>query len=35
LNALLWIAKVEVPPQGVVSFVSEDDLKQNLDPKGK
>lgn len=35
LNALLWIAKVEVPPQGVVSFVSAEDLKQNLDPKGK
>ncbi len=35
LNALLWIAKVEVPPQGVVSFVSEEELKQNLDPKGK
>ncbi|MBT3596726.1 MAG: hypothetical protein HN505_12210 [Verrucomicrobia bacterium] len=35
LNALLWIAKVEVPPQGVVSFISEEDLSKNLDPKGK
>ena len=35
LNGLLWLAKVEVPAGGVVSEVSEDDLKQNLDPKGK
>jgi type 1 glutamine amidotransferase len=33
LNALLWIAGVEVPPEGVVSFVTPEDLKQNLDPK--
>jgi hypothetical protein len=33
LNALLWIAKVEVPAEGVKSEVSEEDLKQNLDPK--
>ena len=33
LNALLWVAKVEVPPNGVVSFVTEEDLKRNLDPK--
>ncbi len=35
LNALLWIAKVEVPPNGVECSVSADDLKQNLDPKGR
>lgn len=34
LNALLWLAKVEVPKQGVASAVSEADLAQNLDPKG-
>jgi hypothetical protein len=33
LNALLWIAKVEVPSEGVKSEVKEGDLKQNLDPK--
>ena len=33
LNALLWIAKVEVPPDGVTSTVSEKDIEQNLDPK--
>lgn len=35
LNALLWIAKAKVPANGVESVVSEDDLKQNLDPKKK
>jgi len=35
LNALLWICKLEVPKDGVTSTVSEDDLKANLDPKGK
>ncbi|MDA7618533.1 ThuA domain-containing protein [bacterium] len=35
LNALLWIAKVEIPPHGVVSFVTNNDLATNLDPKGK
>jgi hypothetical protein len=35
LNAILWIAKVEVPPNGVECSVTEDDLKQNLDPKGR
>ena len=33
LNAILWIAKVDVPPQGVESKVSEADLKANLDTK--
>ena len=35
LNALLWIAKVEVPKNGVETSVSEADLAANLDPKGK
>src|SRR5688500_14410079 len=34
LNALVWLAKAEVPANGVESTVSEEDLKQNLDPKG-
>ena len=33
LNALLWIAKAEVPAQGVASEITTDELKQNLDPK--
>jgi hypothetical protein len=33
LNALLWVSKVEVPADGVVSAVSEAELKQDLDPK--
>jgi hypothetical protein len=33
LNAMLWIAKVEVPANGVDVVVTEADLKQNLDPK--
>lgn len=33
LNALLWLAKVEVPAKGVESKITLDDLKQNLDPK--
>ena len=33
LNALLWVAKVEVPPEGVQSRVSQEDLMLNLDPK--
>jgi hypothetical protein len=35
LNALLWIAKADVPQNGVESSVTEDELKQNLDPKKK
>jgi hypothetical protein len=35
LNALLWVSKVEVPTEGVSSEVSEEDIKANLDPKGK
>jgi hypothetical protein len=35
LNALLWICKIEVPADGVVSTVRAEDMKANLDPKGK
>jgi hypothetical protein len=35
LNALLWIAKVEVPSNGVESTLEPSDLEKNLDPKGK
>ena len=35
LNALLWIAKAEVPANGVDVVVTEADLKANLDPKKK
>lgn len=34
LNGLLWVAKVEVPVDGVKSVVTAEDLEQNLDPKG-
>lgn len=34
LNALLWVAKVEVPANGVQSQVTPEQLKQNLDNKG-
>jgi type 1 glutamine amidotransferase len=33
LNAILWLAKVEVPKEGVASTVTDDDLTANLDPK--
>jgi hypothetical protein len=34
LNALVWVTGAEVPAGGVDSRVEEEDLKQNLDPKG-
>jgi len=34
LNALLWIAKIDVPPGGVVDTIKPEDLSVNLDPKG-
>lgn len=34
LNALVWVTAAEVPEDGVVSRVGDEDLKQNLDPKG-
>jgi len=33
LNALLWIAKAEVPAKGVSCAVTQEELKQNLDVK--
>ncbi|MBM3878053.1 MAG: hypothetical protein FJ386_15300 [Verrucomicrobia bacterium] len=35
LNGLLWLAKAEVPANGVESTVTDEDLKSNLDPKGQ
>ena len=35
LNGILWIAKVEVPTNGVSSTVTAAALEQNLDPKGR
>ena len=35
LNAILWTAKLDVPSGGVKSSVSDDELKENLDPKGR
>ena len=35
LNALLWLAKADIPKDGVASKVSVEELKQNLDPKGR
>jgi hypothetical protein len=33
LNAVLWLAKMDVPPDGVNSSVSAEDLAADLDPK--
>ena len=33
LNAMLWLAKVEVPAEGVDSQITQKDLDANLDPK--
>ncbi len=35
LNAILWIAKAEVPANGVQCTVTEEQLLANLDPKGQ
>jgi hypothetical protein len=35
LNALVWVAGVEVPADGVASTVTAEELKQNLDVKRK
>jgi type 1 glutamine amidotransferase len=35
LNAIVWVAKADVPPQGVGAEVTPDELKQNLDRKGR
>jgi type 1 glutamine amidotransferase len=34
LNAIVWIAKGDVPPDGIQSAVTPEDLEKNLDPKG-
>jgi Trehalose utilisation len=33
LNALVWICKLDVPKDGVQSLVTDEEMKQNLDPK--
>ncbi|MBN8246881.1 MAG: ThuA domain-containing protein [Verrucomicrobia bacterium] len=35
LNALLWLAKAEVPADGMASELRPGQLQENLDPKGK
>jgi type 1 glutamine amidotransferase len=35
LNALVWVSGLEVPPDGVPSTVTEAQLQENLDPKGR
>ena len=35
LNAILWAAKADVPAGGIESKITEDDLKANLDKKGR
>ncbi len=35
LNAILWTAKQDVPAQGAETTVSDEELKENLDPKGR
>lgn len=35
LNAILWVAKADVPKDGVKSTVTQEQLAQNLDPKGE
>ncbi len=34
LNAVVWIAKMDVPADGVQSKITAEDLEKNLDPKG-
>ena len=35
LNSILWIAHAEVPPDGVASTVTDEDLKANVDLKAQ
>ena len=35
LNALLWIAKVDVPAHGVEVSVTPEELNEHVDPKGR
>ncbi|EEF58089.1 PVC-type heme-binding CxxCH protein [Pedosphaera parvula] len=34
LNAIVWTAQMDVPPNGIESTITPEDLEQNLDPKG-
>jgi hypothetical protein len=33
LNAILWVAKADVPANGVSAPITPEDLRRNLDPK--
>ena len=33
LNALVWLCKLDVPKDGVQSAVTDEEIRQNLDPK--
>jgi len=35
LNAIAWVAQAKVPPDGIPSHVTEAQMKENLDAKGK
>lgn len=35
LNALVWLVKLDVPARGVESVVTDEEIRANLDPKGK
>ena len=35
LNAMVWLAKCDVPQEGVASTVTQEQLDQNLDPKNR
>jgi hypothetical protein len=35
LNAIVWIAKGEIPADGIQSKLTPEELKANLDPKGQ
>lgn len=35
LNAMVWLAKCDVPEEGVASTVTQEQLDQNLDPKNR
>jgi hypothetical protein len=35
LNAIVWIAKADVPASGIESAITPEDLTLNLDPKGQ
>ncbi|MFN7137750.1 MAG: PVC-type heme-binding CxxCH protein [Limisphaerales bacterium] len=34
LNAIVWVARAEVPKDGVASRITPEDLEKNMDPKG-